>query len=294
LTSSWATRFDVTKEEITMCQKEKVRRGGFTLIELLVVIAIISLLVSILLPSLTKAKDLAMTVKCMSNLKNTGLAMLMYAGDNDLWTPPPIDPAGGVLPGTNWLGNIHWTVRLALLGYAEGQAVNQHYLSTEPDKGGPSIFACPGYNPFGFRAKQPALGSYGLRRTSYCQMFWHLTDPVEALSARDHPTDYGTRKYDIDVIDPSGAAKHTSSLVLVGDSRCRSEFGATSYGLSQVSFFYPDLIGDESLLHTRHHDRANVLFGDGHAGSEGGEALWDDYGVKAVWGMDENLDVWGE
>ena len=57
-------------------------RTGFTLIELLVVIAIISLLVSILLPSLRRAKDLARAAVCMSNLRNIGTAAAMYLFDN--------------------------------------------------------------------------------------------------------------------------------------------------------------------------------------------------------------------
>lgn len=56
---------------------------GFTLIELLVVISIISLLVSILLPSITKAKDLAKSIACASNLKQLALATQMYVDDND-------------------------------------------------------------------------------------------------------------------------------------------------------------------------------------------------------------------
>ncbi|MBD3309454.1 prepilin-type N-terminal cleavage/methylation domain-containing protein [candidate division KSB3 bacterium] len=56
---------------------------GFTLIELLVVIAIISLLVSILLPSLSKAKDLARLAVCQVNLKNIGIALHLYAEDAD-------------------------------------------------------------------------------------------------------------------------------------------------------------------------------------------------------------------
>lgn len=66
----------------------KVRTcGGFTLIELLVVIAIISLLVSILLPSLTKARDLARTVMCMTQLRNLGLATAQYMTDYNNYYP---------------------------------------------------------------------------------------------------------------------------------------------------------------------------------------------------------------
>lgn len=63
------------------------KRNGFTLIELLVVIAIIALLLSILVPSLAKAKEQARTIMCRSNLKQYGLAMRMYLDDNDYRFP---------------------------------------------------------------------------------------------------------------------------------------------------------------------------------------------------------------
>lgn len=62
--------------------------GGFTLIELLVVIAIISLLVSILLPSLSRAKLLAQSVVCLNNLRTYGMANQQYAAEcQGVYTP---------------------------------------------------------------------------------------------------------------------------------------------------------------------------------------------------------------
>lgn len=63
------------------------KRQGFTLIELLVVIAIIAILAAILFPVFAQAREKARAISCLSNQKQIGLAMLMYAQDYDNYLP---------------------------------------------------------------------------------------------------------------------------------------------------------------------------------------------------------------
>ena len=103
-------------------------KSGFTLIELLVVISIISLLVSILLPALAKARESAKLLGCKSNLRQIGIAMHAYAADNNDYLPVMANQA-------NW--NKPLTVVSALV-------VHGNYLPNDEYGWGHSkVFQCP-------------------------------------------------------------------------------------------------------------------------------------------------------
>lgn len=108
----------------------KKAESGFTLIELLVVIAIIALLVSILMPSLNQAKQMAKNVKCMANLKSINTIWNFYFSDT-----------GGTLPDVyNWWA---WAGDTGAVYKAQNVHLKEErplYTYTGDDFG---LFVCP-------------------------------------------------------------------------------------------------------------------------------------------------------
>jgi len=110
--------------------KTKVIKATFTLIELLVVIAIISILMTILLPALKRAKDIAYNTKCRSNLKQFGMGIANYISDADGfamttgWTWFSGHPIPGAIPGKPIIsGSIRWMWNFQLYPYLNSYEV---------------------------------------------------------------------------------------------------------------------------------------------------------------------------
>ena len=114
-----------------ICERfKKGLRFGFSLVELLVVIATIMFLLSILVPSLGKARSMAMRVKCSHNLKQINLAMNLYLNGNDDTYPCAEDPVSAVPYYWLWMGR-GW------------RSFIEPYLDTKVNKDNPSVLFCP-------------------------------------------------------------------------------------------------------------------------------------------------------
>jgi prepilin-type N-terminal cleavage/methylation domain-containing protein/prepilin-type processing-associated H-X9-DG protein len=166
-----------------MPHEKPVKRpaNAFTLIELLVVIAIIALLVSILMPSLQKAKEMAKDVVCASHQKNVSYAMFLYAQDYNDQIPVNTMYA----PGWYWL---NWGMRIGRI--ADSNDTIPIYWLDRPDE---RRICAEGYVDFhyGNDYSYPNDMSYSTDGTFKCPAYW---DQVQPKSRQHHSRHFSIHK----------------------------------------------------------------------------------------------------
>jgi prepilin-type N-terminal cleavage/methylation domain-containing protein len=125
-----------TGVEIKFDQKWPAR--AFTLIELLVVVSIISILAAILLPALASAKEKGRGTRCVSNLREWGLAFNLYAADNNDFLPrrgQGVQPLSQITRPDDWFN--------ALPVYLSLPMFEQMFSNNAPAPQSQSVFVCP-------------------------------------------------------------------------------------------------------------------------------------------------------
>ena len=219
-------------------------RRAFTLVELLVVIAVVAVLASLILPALARSKDSARRIQCVSNIRQLGLAAMMYWDDNGGQT---FAYRGAFTNGGDvfWFG---WLQR-----GAEGERAfdaSQGALYRYLDARGLAI--CPALEYISARFKLKATGAaygYGVNR--------NLTAPTLATIAR--------------MIRPA-------DTVVFADSAQVNTFQAPASPANPLleEFYY--VHETEKTAHFRHRQTAVAAFGDGHVDRE--RAVPDSYDVN--------------
>lgn len=202
---------------------------GFTLIELLVVVGIIAVLISLLLPALGQAREQAKRTVCLSNLKQGGHALQMYANENRGFLP--------AFPGhTYWLWDLPFDTRDSMIEH--GMVRNTFY--------------CPAGDLQNDDALWNFAGGYSV--TGY---FWLM----QRVAPDNGPGLYNGASYQPTIV-PQGQGKPASDIEVATDATISTDdnFAGTFGG-----WVMPHRSNHMRLLQAKQAAGGNILFLDGHA-----------------------------
>ncbi|MCC6235570.1 MAG: DUF1559 domain-containing protein [Verrucomicrobiales bacterium] len=258
------------------------RAQAFTLTELLVVIAVLAVLASLLMPALGRAKLAAQNAVCMSNLRQIGIALTLYVGEQDAYPlaaiafNPAITPASAISPGWESL----------LIPYLDRDPLRSAIspgapLPVRSDRGA-GVWGCPAYLRLQSKPWQQSIrsGAYGYNRSGVSGPI--LSDPPcpdgEGVAPRNSQLGLGGEVVQRPVHEPrdirpikEGAVRSPSEMIAVGDALIgilHVPGGSEPYGSDNLSWgiTHPGAVTppDHPWTRRRHGGRWNVLSCDGH------------------------------